>query len=136
MAITVNQRPQQFQPIYNPYIYVLSSDNSSQQNFKIAASIYDTSDSGNSVYITTLQNPTNTNGYVVFDLSRVVRDYLTHDFELGVSLTQNCPNSIKRITGIHTRSIWKSCFFYWNYLYLWGCNRNRQQICLEFSASF
>jgi hypothetical protein len=107
MAITVNQRPQQFQPIYNPYIYVLSSDNSSQQNFKIAASIYDTSDSGNSVYITTLQNPTNTNGYVVFDLSRVVRDYLTHDFELGVSLTQNCPNSIKRIT-VFTQEVFGS----------------------------
>ena len=98
MAITVNQTPQQFQPVYNPYIIVMSSDNSGEDNFKILLGVYDNTDVNNSSQITILQNPTNTDGYAVFDLSRIVRDYVTHDFELGVALTSNCPNSIKRIT--------------------------------------
>ena len=98
MAITANQQPAQHQPIYNPYIFVLSSDNSSNFNFKISFVVVDSSDTSNPVTITTLQNPTNTDGYAVFDLSRVIRDYLTDDFQLGITKASNCDNSIKRIT--------------------------------------
>lgn len=98
MAITANQQPQSFQPVYNPYVFVLSSDNSGNFNFKINFAVVDSTDSANPVTVATLQNPTNTDGYCVFDLSRVIRDYLTEDFSLGVTLATDCPNSIKRFT--------------------------------------
>jgi hypothetical protein len=98
MAITVNQQPAQHQPIYNPYIFVLSSDNSGNFNFKISFVVVDSSDTSNPVTIATLQNPTNTDGYAVFDLSRVIRDYITDDFALGITKASDCSNSVKRIT--------------------------------------
>jgi hypothetical protein len=98
MAITANQQPQSFQPVYNPYVFVLSSDNSGNFNFKINFVVVDSTDSSNPVTVATLQNPTNTNGYAVFDLSRVIRDYITDNFSLGVTLASNCGNSIKRFT--------------------------------------
>lgn len=96
--ITVEDSPQQFQPAYNPYVLVLSSDNDTQENFKIQLTVKDTTDTNNESTIGVFNYPVNPQGYVIADLSRVVRDSVSHDFELGLKLVSNCPNSIKRIT--------------------------------------
>ena len=98
MSITVNSTPQQFQPVYNPYNIVMSSTNSGETNFKIICAVYDTTDTGNSTLVGSFKYPTDTNGYVKADLTRILRDYVTHDFELGLALSSDCPNSIKRFT--------------------------------------
>ena len=98
MAITIHSIPEEFQPVYNPYVIVMSSDNSTAFNFKISVIIFDATDIDNPAkLIGSFKYPTDVNGYVKVDLTRIVRDYLTDDFELGLSLAADCPNSIRRL---------------------------------------
>lgn len=98
MSITVNSTPQQFQPVYNPYNIVMSSTNSAEDNFKIILGVYDNTNTASPSQIGIFKYPTDVNGYVKADLTRIIRDYLTHDFELGLALAEDSINSIRRIT--------------------------------------
>lgn len=98
MSITVNSTPVQFQPVYNPYNIVMSSTNSGETNFKIIVAVYNTTDTGSPLLVGSFRYPTDVNGYVKADLTRILRDYVTHDFNLGLALTEDAANSIKRFT--------------------------------------
>jgi hypothetical protein len=95
--ITILDNPNQFTPCCNPMVYVFSSDNSGEPNFKIQLVVKDAAELGNETTIGTFNYPENPQGYIVVDLSRIVRDSISYDFSLGGKFTSNCPNSIKRI---------------------------------------
>lgn len=95
--ITINDTPEQFSPAYNPNVIVGTSTNQNQDNYKMQLVVYDATDLNAIEQIYVGNYPVNPSGYVVADLSRVVRDIITHDFTLGLTKTTSANNSIKRI---------------------------------------
>lgn len=96
MSITINDTPQLITPVYNEVPYILSSDNDTEDNFKIQVVVYDSTDNNNQETIGTFLYPISPNGYAKTELTRILRDSVTHDFALGDKQIVNCPNSIKR----------------------------------------
>lgn len=76
MAITIQQSPGTKQPAYNDLTFVVSSDNSAQQNFRFVADVYI---SGVSGYYRLKKAPDPTYSVGVFDVHRIIENYLTHD---------------------------------------------------------
>lgn len=90
MSYILRQQPDLFQPAYNSNIFVVTSDDATQPNFKYLADIYIGSDI---IRLKTFPNPTY--GAGVFDVGRIVETYVKSDFDLlSVGFTTN-PNSYK-----------------------------------------
>jgi hypothetical protein len=91
MALTIYNAPYSYAPAYNQMVFTLSSTNIAQPNFRYIADVYM---NGSSTY-TRLQcapNPTNTSG--VFDISGIVQNSLSRDFEDNTTTFKQCSNSI------------------------------------------
>lgn len=75
MAITINGNPigTTVMPVWNPIEYDISSNNTAQSNFKYVVDIYA---AGATSPIRKKQPPDPTNGYCVFDIASVVKDYM------------------------------------------------------------
>lgn len=73
MAITINQAPQEFTPIGNPIIYMLSSSNVSNPAFRYVADVK----IGSTVIarLKSAPNPTNNKG--IFNIREVLREYIS-----------------------------------------------------------
>ena len=74
MAITVNDTPQLFTPGYNQTVYILSSTNDNEDNFRCQLVVYDSTDNNNQETIGTFLYPISPNGYAFVDLTRIIRD--------------------------------------------------------------
>jgi hypothetical protein len=73
MAINIRQEPYLWTPTYNPMVYVLDSSNAGQPNFRYLADVYVSGDAG---YIRLVCNPDPSFNEGVFDVGRVIENYL------------------------------------------------------------
>lgn len=81
MAITINSQPSSYSSMHSPLYYVVTSDNTSETNFKYVCDVYV---GGNLVArLKSFPQPTNSKG--IFDVSRIVRDYWSSYFKPTIS---------------------------------------------------
>jgi hypothetical protein len=84
MAITVQNSPASYTSAHDALWHVVSSNNSSQTNFKYVFDIL-----VNSTVVATVKNFPDSGGYGVFDAGAIVRNYITSGFSSsGASLLQ------------------------------------------------
>ena len=89
MAITILLEPQEFQPVYNEVITVLSSTNSGQPNFQYVIDV--NVDGVNTSRIKVTPNP---DGYGVVDLHKHLESFVNSDIDYSETETfQLLPNS-------------------------------------------
>ena len=94
-AITVNHQNGDYQPAYNDNIYVITDASgyaSTYSNYKFIA---DVKSSGGQL-LTRLKSPVHYNGggtQGVFNISRVLEDYVTHDWDYNDTAASGCTNS-------------------------------------------
>lgn len=77
MAITVHQSPPEYSPLYNGLPYVLSSSNSSAQNFSIQMRVYDGAE-----LLAPLNIPPRPDGYVLADPARIIESTMFPDISV------------------------------------------------------
>ena len=95
MAITVNKTPEnRFNPITIPTEFSISSSNVNQQNFKYVCDVYV---DGEPNYFRMKQSPHPTNGYCVFDISGIMKSYISN----------NAPKDSTRIEFTHADNSYK-----------------------------
>lgn len=92
MSVTIHQQPQLFTPVYNPMRFVLSSTNSSQDNFKYVVDVYV---SGVSGFTRLLVSADPVSGNSAPDVSRIIESHISFDLDDSVYGFQRCTNSIK-----------------------------------------
>lgn len=90
MAITIENEPGDIAPVYSDLTYTLSSTNTALTNFKFVAVIKDAS----GTILAKLKAPlyTGTN-YGVFNISRILQNYVTFDFAQATTIPAKCSNS-------------------------------------------
>lgn len=74
MAITINQNPEKFTPTYNDIIFVVTSNNAAQTNFKYIADVVI-----NGVSRRLKLSPNPTYGSVAFNVGRIVESFVHSD---------------------------------------------------------
>jgi uncharacterized phage-like protein YoqJ len=91
MAITIETEPNDISPVYSPVAYVVSSNNYTQTNFKFVAVVKNAA----GTTIAKLKAPIfyGTTNYGVFDLSRILQNYVTYDFTQSLTTPAKCANS-------------------------------------------
>lgn len=78
MAITINQQPDTYSPVYNPLVFVVTSDNTAETNFNYIIDVY-----WNSTLQTRHRMPARPdNGKCVFDVSKILESQVTHDIDI------------------------------------------------------
>lgn len=77
MAITIEQQPSNYQSIYNDIIYVFSSDNTGEDNFRFLIDVY--IDGVLTTRHRTGPRPTFTS--TLFQVNRIIEDYVTSDID-------------------------------------------------------
>lgn len=95
MAITIQQSPGSKQPAYNELVYVVSSNNYTQQNFRFVADIY-ISGVSSPAYFRQKKSPHPTLNVGVFDIHRIVENYISHDISTTTYGFQRNENSGKQ----------------------------------------
>lgn len=77
--ITIESQPEDFIPAYLAQNWIVSSDNTSQPNFKFIADVYI-----NGTYVTRLKRPSHPDfPSCLFDPHRIVESFVTHDIALA-----------------------------------------------------
>ena len=91
MAITINTEPNDISPVYSDISYVLTTTNQAQPNFKFIAVVKNASN----VVIAKLKAPIfhGTTDKGVFNLSRILQNYVTYDFTQSLASISKCTNS-------------------------------------------
>lgn len=74
MAITIEQQPPQYSPLYNGLPFVLSSTNSANENFTIEMRVIESA-----VTLATLNIPVNPAGSILLDPGRILESVMTQD---------------------------------------------------------
>jgi len=91
MSVTKLLETQKFQSVYNEMVCVLTSTNSTQSNFLLAAEIYIGGDT-----VSTIKQQANPDGYFIFDLHKHIEPYVTYDLDYtNTSVFREIPNSFK-----------------------------------------
>jgi hypothetical protein len=80
--ITVHQQPVDYSPAYNDLTYVVTSDNTAQDNFKFLCDVY--VNSNKIATIPSSPHPDYATG--IFNVSRFVSDYITNDIPIASTL--------------------------------------------------
>ena len=80
--MTITQYPSKFSPAYNELVYVVQSSNISQPNYKYICDIYAADGSTRLARIKRIPQP---DGYGLFDLHRILENYLSYDIEASTS---------------------------------------------------
>jgi len=75
MAITIHKEPVVLQPVYNDIIFVSSSDNINQPNFKFVSEVI-----VNNAVIAKIKYPANPEGYGVLDIHKHLQTQLSDNF--------------------------------------------------------
>lgn len=96
MAITINDQPDTFTPVYNPVVFTLDSTNNTQTNFKYVVDVYM---EGSVNYDRRFLIPADpNNGYGKIDLSRYLKSKVTGvDISISATHVEEMPNSIKKL---------------------------------------
>jgi len=91
MAITINTEPNDVAPVYSDVSYVVTSTNYAQANFKFIAVIKNAS----GTIIAKLKAPIfhGTTDKGVFNISRILQNYVTYDFTQNLTAISKCNNS-------------------------------------------
>ncbi len=90
MAITIENEPGDITPAYSDITYTLSSNNSGQTNFKFVAVVKNAA----GTILAKLKAPVYTGtSYGVFNLSRILQNYVTFDFNQATTIPAKCSNS-------------------------------------------
>ncbi len=90
MAITIENEPGDITPVYSDITYTLSSNNSGQTNFKFVAVVKNAA----GTILAKLKAPVYTGtSYGVFNLSRILQNYVTFDFNQATTIPAKCSNS-------------------------------------------
>ena len=91
MAITIESEPTDRAPVYSDLTYVVSTTNEAQPNFRFIAVVKD----GSGNIIAKLKAPIlyNSTDKGVFNLSRILQNYVTYDFTLNTLQPTTCLNS-------------------------------------------
>lgn len=90
MAITIENEPGDITPVYSDITYTLSSTNSGQTNFKFVAVVKNAA----GTILAKLKAPVYTGtSYGVFNLSRILQNYVTFDFNQATTIPAKCANS-------------------------------------------
>ncbi len=90
MAITIENEPGDITPVYSDITYTLSSTNSGQTNFKFVAVVKNAA----GTILAKLKAPVYTGtSYGVFNLSRILQNYVTFDFNQATTIPAKCSNS-------------------------------------------
>lgn len=91
MAITINTEPNDISPVYSDISYVLTTTNQAQPNFKFVAVVKNASN----VVIAKLKAPIfhGTTDKGVFNISRILQNYVTYDFTQSLASISKCTNS-------------------------------------------
>src|SRR3990167_3293842 len=83
MAITIQQSPGSKQPAYSELAYVVSSTNIAQENFRFVADIY-ISGVSTPTYFRQKKSPHPTLNVGVFDIHRILENYISHDISTSL----------------------------------------------------
>jgi hypothetical protein len=91
MAITINTEPNDISPVYSDISYVVTSTNYAQSNFKFVAVVKNES----GTILAKLKAPIfhGTTDKAVFNLSRILQNYVTYDFTQNLGTLTKCNNS-------------------------------------------
>lgn len=90
MSITINQQLDEITPAYNEMVYVVTSTNIAEDNFKYIADVY--IDGTYTKRLSLPANPTFSNAVV--DVHRVVETFLTYDIDIAeTSGVTQCPET-------------------------------------------
>ena len=91
MAITINTEPNDIAPVYSDISYVVTSTNYAQSNFKFVAVVKNEA----GTIIAKLKAPIfhGTSDKAVFNLSRILQNYVTYDFTKSLASISKCTNS-------------------------------------------
>ena len=91
MAITINTEPNDISPVYSDISYVLTTTNQAQPNFKFVAVVKNASN----VVLAKLKAPIfhGTTDKGVFNISRILQNYVTYDFTQSLASISKCTNS-------------------------------------------
>jgi hypothetical protein len=90
VAITIENEPGDITPVYSDITYTLSSTNSGQTNFKFVAVVKNAA----GTILAKLKAPVYTGtSYGVFNLSRILQNYVTFDFNQATTIPAKCSNS-------------------------------------------
>ena len=91
MAITIESEPTDRAPVYSDLTYVVSTTNEAQANFRFIAVVKD----GSGNIIAKLKAPIlyNSTDRGVFNLSRILQNYVTYNFTLNTLQPTTCLNS-------------------------------------------
>lgn len=93
MAITIEQQPTSFEPVYNDLIYLASSDNTGESNFSIVFDVY--IDSNLTARHKIPVRPGTSQS--VFNASSSIVDSITHDIDIDTDNFTANTNSYKKI---------------------------------------
>ena len=93
MAITIQQQPLLYAPAYNDMVFVVSSSNVAQSNFKFIADVVI---NGVSFRQAVFPNPTYNTG--VFNIGRIVENYVSSNLSTNTYGFQENTNSIVTVT--------------------------------------
>ena len=93
MAITIQQQPDLYTPVYNPMRFVIQSSNNASANFKYVVDLYVSGVTGR--VWRGLYNANSLYGNAAADISRVLESYITYDLDSSLYGFQTCPNSVK-----------------------------------------
>jgi hypothetical protein len=91
MAITINTEPNDIAPVYSDISYVVTSTNYAQSNFKFVAVVKNAA----GTIIAKLKAPIfhGTTDKGVFNISRILQNYVTYDFTQNLGTLTKCLNS-------------------------------------------
>jgi hypothetical protein len=90
VAITIENEPGDITPVYSDITYTLSSNNSGQTNFKFVAVVKNAA----GTILAKLKAPVYTGtSYGVFNISRILQNYVTFDFNQATTIPAKCSNS-------------------------------------------
>lgn len=91
MAITINTEPNDVAPVYSDISYVVTSTNYAQPNFKFVAVVKNAA----GTIIAKLKAPIfhGTTDKGVFNISRILQNYVTYDFTQNLGTMTKCLNS-------------------------------------------
>jgi len=91
MAITINREPADVAPVYSDISYVVTSTNYAQSNFKFIAVVKNAS----GTILAKLKAPIfhGTTDKGVFNISRILQNYVTYDFTQTLTTIEKCTNS-------------------------------------------
>ena len=91
MAITINTEPNDIAPVYSDISYVVTSTNYAQPNFKFVAVIKNAA----GTILAKLKAPIfhGTTDKGVFNISRILQNYVTYDFTQNLGTMTKCLNS-------------------------------------------